>query len=99
MFGESKQLRRENETLRSRIRSLEGLVTELARRAGVGEAELSAMRGSARPGMTAEIDQALAQGAKIQAIKLYREHTGVGLKEAKDTIEDYERSSRGGFLG
>ncbi len=28
---------------------------------------------------------------KIQAIKLYREQTGVGLKEAKDAVELYER--------
>jgi hypothetical protein len=26
-------------------------------------------------------------GEKIRAIKLYREHTGVGLKEAKDYVE------------
>lgn len=26
-------------------------------------------------------------GQKIQAIKLYREHTGVGLKEAKEYVE------------
>ncbi len=34
-----------------------------------------------------EILSFLKQGQKIAAIKLYREHTGVGLKEAKDFIE------------
>lgn len=29
----------------------------------------------------------LSQRSKIEAIKLYREHTGVGLREAKDTVE------------
>jgi len=33
----------------------------------------------------------LAQGNKIAAIKIYREVTGVGLKEAKDAIEAIER--------
>ena len=28
-----------------------------------------------------------AQDDKIQAIKLYRENTGLGLKEAKDAVE------------
>lgn len=33
----------------------------------------------------------LVRGEKIQAIKLYRERTGVGLKEAKDAVEDLAR--------
>jgi ribosomal protein L7/L12 len=33
----------------------------------------------------------IAAGNKIEAIRLYREHTGVGLKEAKDAIEALER--------
>jgi ribosomal protein L7/L12 len=40
------------------------------------------------------VAEALRNGAKIQAIKLYREATGVGLKEAKDFIEEVQR--RGG---
>jgi ribosomal protein L7/L12 len=38
--------------------------------------------------------EALRSGNKIQAIKHYREATAVGLKEAKDFIEDVQR--RGG---
>ena len=36
-----------------------------------------------------EIVDAVQAGRKIQAIKLYRESTGVGLKEAKDFIEEF----------
>jgi hypothetical protein len=39
--------------------------------------------------------EALRSGKKIEAIKYYREATAVGLKEAKDFIEETER--RGGF--
>lgn len=34
-----------------------------------------------------EIRFALAGGQKIEAIKLVREHTGLGLKEAKELVE------------
>ena len=33
----------------------------------------------------------LKAGKKIHAIKLYREVTGAGLREAKDAVEDMER--------
>jgi hypothetical protein len=35
---------------------------------------------------------ALSQGRKIEAIKLLRESNGMGLKDAKDTVEAYARS-------
>ena len=35
----------------------------------------------------------LAAGQKIEAIRLYRERTGVGLKDAKDAIDVLERAS------
>ena len=35
-----------------------------------------------------EIDEFLRQGQKINAIKLYRETFGAGLKESKDAIEN-----------
>ena len=34
-----------------------------------------------------EVRSLKSGGNLIQAIKVYREHTGVGLKEAKDTVE------------
>ena len=38
-------------------------------------------------GVNLEIMDLMKAGQKIQAIKLYREQTGVGLKEAKDYVE------------
>ena len=38
----------------------------------------------------AEIGRLLAQGRKIEAIKRYREATGLGLKESKDAIDYWE---------
>jgi Ribosomal protein L7/L12 C-terminal domain len=38
-----------------------------------------------------DIVQALRAGRKIEAIKLYRQASGVGLKEAKDYVEEVER--------
>jgi ribosomal protein L7/L12 len=42
-----------------------------------------------------EIVEAVQSGRKIEAIKRYREATAVGLKEAKDFIEEVQR--RGGL--
>lgn len=39
------------------------------------------------PGVDSQILVLLREGKKIEAIKLYREATGVGLKEAKDFVE------------
>ncbi len=38
-----------------------------------------------------EIDELIRQGKKIHAIKLYRDLTGSGLRQAKDAIEARER--------
>jgi len=40
------------------------------------------------------VKEALFSGQKIQAIKLYREQTGVGLAEAKDAVETLEAALR-----
>lgn len=39
-----------------------------------------------------ELTELLRQGRKIEAIKVYREETAAGLKEAKDAIEELEAS-------
>jgi ribosomal protein L7/L12 len=39
----------------------------------------------------AQIEAELRAGRKINAIKLYREAHNVGLKEAKDAIDEMER--------
>lgn len=41
-----------------------------------------------------EIHQLLEHGNKIEAIKIYREKTGLGLKESKDVIDGMERELR-----
>lgn len=41
-----------------------------------------------------EIKSALYQGRKIDAIKLYRQVSGQGLKEAKDFVEGLEEELR-----
>jgi len=38
-------------------------------------------------GVNEQVLELMKSGQKIQAIKLYREQTGVGLKEAKDYVE------------
>lgn len=37
-----------------------------------------------------EVRGLVRAGNKIEAIKLYREHTGLGLKESKDAVEALE---------
>jgi ribosomal protein L7/L12 len=43
--------------------------------------------------LPAQVVDALNRGKKIEAIKFYRSATGVGLKEAKDVIEEVQRRS------
>jgi hypothetical protein len=40
-----------------------------------------------QPDAAAQIQTALSNGRKIEAIRIYRNATGSGLKEAKDAIE------------
>ena len=39
--------------------------------------------------VSAAVRQLADEGRKIEAIKLYREQTGVGLREAKEMVESY----------
>ncbi|PRB12508.1 ribosomal protein L7/L12 [Microbacterium sp. MYb62] len=45
------------------------------------------------PDVVAEIDRLVAAGQKIHAIKLYRDRSGVSLKEAKDRIDHWSVST------
>jgi ribosomal protein L7/L12 len=40
-------------------------------------------------GLSAEVRQLANDGKKIQAIKVHREQTGLGLKDAKEAVEAY----------
>lgn len=46
----------------------------------------------AAPPLSIAAISALHQGNKIEAIKIVREERNIGLKEAKDAVEDYIRS-------
>lgn len=45
---------------------------------------------SSKPALSNEVIEAIERGNKIEAIKLLRESTGLGLKESKDLIDAYE---------
>jgi ribosomal protein L7/L12 len=45
----------------------------------------------ASPATEGDVVSMLQQGRKIDAIRLYREQTGAGLREAKDAVEALER--------
>ena len=83
------------ESSSTRIARLEGAVAELQRRVATLERE----RQQAVPIANAAQDpwsvppwpdvvRLINAGKKIEAIKVYREHTGVGLKEAKDVVDE-----------
>ncbi|WP_394216732.1 hypothetical protein [Brachybacterium vulturis] len=91
MFGKS-QLKTQIATLQEDKRALESLVQELARRAGIGEAELLHLRSEIGPQVPEECRRLVAEDKIITAIKVYREHTGAGLVEAKDAIDRYRAS-------
>ncbi|HLY58782.1 MAG TPA: hypothetical protein VKS60_24685, partial [Stellaceae bacterium] len=63
-------------------------------RDAAGRIDLSPRPGFGAPGdLPPGVWEALQQGRKIEAIRLYRLATGVGLKEAKDRVEAAERGT------
>lgn len=52
-------------------------------------------KSSAAPQLSIAAIAALHQGNKIEAIKIVREERSIGLKEAKDAVEDYVQSQPG----
>lgn len=74
-----------------RIAALESKVAELYKRLGQAETGTGFGGGFGDPPPGADEDprviELLQAGQKIQAIKLYRELTGLGLKDAKDAVE------------
>lgn len=47
------------------------------------------------PDLDPELSRLVRANAKIQAIKRYRELTGLGLEESKDAVDEIERRLRG----
>lgn len=87
--GSDDDLRRRVEVLERRVAALERALNagypprpsgELIESSG---AELSA----AQPQVSAMVRQLALQGDKIAAIKLLRDETGLGLRDAKDAVE------------
>jgi ribosomal protein L7/L12 len=74
-----------------RIQRLERKVDFLFQRFGVDPSAAFAADADELP---TSFYEALQRGRTIEAIKIYREATGVGLKQAKDAVE---AMARGGF--
>ena len=52
---------------------------------------MGAPQGATLAGEMEDVRACIRGGNKIQAIKIYRERTGLGLKESKDAVEAMER--------
>lgn len=75
--------------------SLEEAAAEIERlRAGITPLDPAAAPAEPDP-ITPAIAEAIRAGRKIEAIKLYRQAYGVGLKEAKDAVDVHETANRG----
>ena len=66
----------------------------LARRAGLDDAELRRARQEALPQIPEVCQRLIAEDRVIEAIKAYRVHTGAGLVEAKNAVDEH-RAARG----
>ncbi len=71
--------------LQSRVRELEDKLQFLYHRLNIDYASASA---DSDPVLSPQIQDALKRRNKIEAIKIYRELTGVGLAEAKQAIDN-----------
>lgn len=65
--------------LRRRVARLEAVVEEMGRQLGVPM--------DVTPTVPLEVRELASKGKKIEAIKVLREQTGMGLREAKETVE------------
>ena len=73
--------------LKSRINELEDRLKFIYRRLNIEYADAP----NSDPVLSPQIQDALRKGNKIEAIKIYRELTGVGLAEAKSVIDKAEQ--------
>lgn len=72
----------EIQLLRSRVSELEDRLNFLYRRLNIEYTDPNS-----DPVLSPQVQDALRRGNKIEAIKIYRELTGVGLAEAKRVID------------
>ena len=59
----------------------------------LGGRPVSIARSTPLTELPADVAAAMQQGNKLEAIRLLREHTGIGLKEAKEAVESIGRRS------
>ncbi|SHK20231.1 Ribosomal protein L7/L12 C-terminal domain-containing protein [Hathewaya proteolytica DSM 3090] len=64
------------ERINSQLEHINNKLNKITKHLGLDECEIDE-----------DLKKLIAEGKKIKAIKRYREHTGVGLKEAKDYID------------
>jgi ribosomal protein L7/L12 len=76
--------------LESKVEELQGRVATLESQMQVILEHLGVAR-SPDGDLHDQLLELMRSNRKIEAIKVYREHTGLGLKEAKDFVEDLER--------
>jgi hypothetical protein len=62
------------------------------RRVDLWSDDAARMQALLQAGASPAVAEHLVQGNKITAIKVYRRETGLGLKEAKDVVESYDRA-------
>lgn len=68
-----------NNELKSEIKRLNGKVDRILDSMGIKDETLD--------GINKELKELILQKKNIKAIKVYREHTGLGLKESKEYID------------
>ena len=97
IFGDSAQDQVDLDHLKDRLARLEAAVASLQGQvaaltsgavAAGGPVPYAGNPTTADSEWMAEARRLKESGNKIEAIKLYREHTGLGLKEAKDAVEE-----------
>jgi ribosomal protein L7/L12 len=97
IFGDSAQDQVDLDHLKDRVARLEAAVGALQGQvaaltggavAAGGQVPYAGNPATADSDWLAEARRLKESGNKIEAIKLYREHTGLGLKEAKDAVEE-----------
>ena len=76
--------------LQRQVRRQGELIDALYRKVGIGQLDADGI--PLDGGAPADVIDAINSGSTIEAIKRWRAHTGVGLKEAKDAVEALARS-------
>jgi len=76
-----------------RLTRLEALMNRVLTELGIDPQEVLSQPLS--DSIDGHVKNLLLHGKKIEAIKIYREQTGVDLKEARDAVDALERQMRG----